>query len=340
MQMSNHYYWFKHIAVYFVCMVGLVSESQAEVFSKTRYVRIDHHMHTAYVYDEAFHQLPDNPAIPDTSIESLPEGKPLWFLGFNVDVVKRHEDGMVEVVSHDPAYFEMIHHLVITYTSPNRPNVDRCTNRPIGAGSELTDVSWPAGYAYKMDGGALLPSSWHWQNPANVPHHEEVYLRFIELFDDASIYRDTQVTWIGSGTETEPCQEEFAIPPGKSEKHGLPVVAPEDMRLLLVVPHTHDHVKYIELRVNGQKLRRFKPVYAPVPVMHDDVGEGETPSHVHKDHLPSQGLSLWARGFYGPVVKEGDELSTYGKFKNPHSRSIDNMVLFATVWEPVSKGSK
>jgi hypothetical protein len=100
---------------------------------------------------------------------------------------------------------------------------------------------------------------------------------------------------------------------GKSDKRGLPWVAPEDLRVLFIGPHTHDHVEYLELHINGQSLRRFIPEYAPVPVMHDDVGEGETPLHVHKDHLPSQGLPLWAPGFYGPIVKKGDQLSTYSK---------------------------
>jgi hypothetical protein len=52
---------------------------------------------------------------------------PRWLLGFNVDVVRGHEHAhghaTVEVVSHRPAYYEMIYHFVITYLS-SRPNVD------------------------------------------------------------------------------------------------------------------------------------------------------------------------------------------------------------------------
>ena len=335
MHTSTQDSWVTHALAGMLSLVGLVSVSQADVFSRTRYVEIEHHTHSAYVYNEAFQRLPDHPNLPGSSLESFPEGKPLWFLGFNVDVVQRHDDGTIEVMSHDPAYFEMLHHLVLTYSSPNRPTVDRCTNRPIGTGSELTDVFWPAGYAYKMDGGAWFPSSWHWQNPTDLHPHEGIYVRLIELFDDASIYRDIHVTWIGSGTETEPCEEEFGIPPGPSDRRGLPWAAPEDLRVLFVGPHTHDHVEYLEFQVNGKPLRRFIPEYAPVPVMHDDVGEGETPLHVHEDHLPSQGLPVWAPGFYGPIVKKGDQLSTYSKFNNPHERAIDNMALFGIVWEAV-----
>jgi hypothetical protein len=71
-------------------------------------------------------------------------------------------------------------------------------------------------------------------------------------------------------------------------------------------------------------------------VMHDDVGEGETPLHIHEDHLPSRGLPLWVPGLYGPTVKKGDQLSTYSRFNNPHERSIDNMALFGIIWESVS----
>jgi hypothetical protein len=108
-------------------------------------VEIEHHTHRAYVYDEALQRLPDPPHLPGSRIEAFPEGRPLWLLGFNVDVMQRHADGTIEVMSHDPAYVEMVHHLVLTSSSPTRPTVARCTHRPIGTGSELTTVSWPAG---------------------------------------------------------------------------------------------------------------------------------------------------------------------------------------------------
>ncbi len=199
----------------------------------------------------------------------------------------------------------------------------------------MTAIWALAGYAYKIDGGAWFPGSWHWQHPTDLHPHKGIYVRLIGVYDDASSYRDVHIMVIGSGTETESCRQTFAIPPGPSDRRGVPWVAPEDLRILQVFPHTHDHVEYLELQVNGQPLRRFTPEYAPVPVMHDDVGEGETPLHVHKDHLPSQGLPVWAPGFYGPIVRKGEALSTYSRFYNPHERSIDNMALFGIVWEAV-----
>lgn len=317
-----------------LAIIATTMPSEANVYAVTRYVAIDHETHTAYTYNENFQKLADNPRIPGASIEYFPD-KARWLLAFATDVVRRHDNGQIEVVSHQPAYHEMVHHFVFAYSSPNRETVDSCGNTPIAAGSELTDVWLPAGYAYKMHGGALMGAVWHWENPAHV-HHPQVYLRFILVFDDAdAVYRDTHVNLIGT---LDDCDEEFAIPPGRSEKKGAPETAPKDMRVVAVFPHTHDHVEYIELRRSGTKLRRFYPEYAPIPVGHDDVGEGETPWHVHKDHLPAQGLNFWLPGKNGPFVRRGEPLSTYAKFNNPHGRSIDNMVIFVTFWEEVHRG--
>lgn len=305
--------------------------SDAKVFTVTRYIEINHEMHSAYMYDENFQRLPDNPRIPNTSIYNLPN-KPLWLLGFNADIVRRHESGRVHVLSHDPAYSEMNHHFVMTYSSPSRPEMDACTNRPIGAGSELTDFSMPGGYAYKMNGGALMPVAWHWENPAMVPHMEKVYLRFIITFDTSgTTYRDTHITWVGA----KPCKEEFAIPPGKSTLEGPPVNAPQKLRLVAVVPHTHDHVKFIELRNNGKSLRKFIPENARTATAHDDAGAGATPLHTDKNHLPTQGLTPWTPGLHGPVLRKNDLLTAFGSFNNPHPRPIDNMAIFYLVWEPI-----
>lgn len=317
-----------------VCL-GSLPLAQAEPFNTTRYVRIDHMHHTAYIHDENFKRLPDNPLIAGTSVDPLPADKPRWFLGAKVDVVHRnHHTGEVHVMSTNPAYSEMNHHFVWAYRSPNRPLTERCpSNLPIGTGSELTHIRLPAGYGYKMHGGFLMGGTWHWENPANVSHHEDVYLRYVFQFDDNPTgYRDTHVSWVGM----VPCTEEFPVPSGKSTKEGPPLVADRHLRIVAVMPHVHDHAKYIELRKNGKLLRRFKPEYAAVPVSHDDVGQGKTLLHVHEDHMPVEGLSMWAPGIYGPIVRKGEALTPFGAFENPHPIAIDNMAMFIIFWEEVS----
>lgn len=325
---------------WFIALTALMSAtpSRADPFSQTLYVGIDHAEHTAFVYDANFSKLPVSPNSEKTSIVQI--DSPRWLLGFHVDVVKRQTDNKgiskIKVVSHRPAYYEMIHHLVLTYVS-SRPDVDKCTNRPIAAGSELSDISYPTGYAYWMPDGALVPSSWHFENPRGIAHHEQVYLRLIMLFDDQrGGYRDVHATWVETD-RFEPCHNEFAIPPGHSDFEGPPLTAEQDMRLVAAYTHTHDHVKFIELRHNGSTLRRFEPDYARAAAAHDDVGEGETPLHVHDGHLPPQGLHGWMPGAYGPIIRKGDTLSTYAQFDNPHDHAIDNMVLFPLLWEEVRK---
>jgi hypothetical protein len=306
------------------------------VRSETWYVGIDHQMHTAYIYDENFGRFPENPNISGTSIIQF-QDTPRWLLGYNVDVVRRHGNSEVEVVSNEPAYYEMVHHFVMTYVSSGRPNVDRCTHRPIATGSELTDIWFPTGYGYKMVGGALVVATSHWDHTMDVPHEEQVYLRFIVIFDDQDGgYNDTHLTWVGTAPTTS-CNNEFAIPPGESEFQGPLVEAPRDMRIVAVYTHTHDHSEYIELRHNDKALRRFIPDYTVAAALHHDVGQGAIPLHVQEGHLPPQGLShSWMPGAYGPIVKKGDALTAFGKFNNPHDRSIDNMVIFGVLWEEIT----
>ena len=140
--------------------------ASAAPFTQTRYVHINHMDHSAYVYNQDFQRLPDSPFIPGTSIEVLPEGTPLWMLGATIDIVKRGADGSIDVVSDDPAYYEMNHHFTWYYYSENREVTDPCgVNIPLAAGSELTDFRMPSGYAYKLDGGFINGGDWHWANP-------------------------------------------------------------------------------------------------------------------------------------------------------------------------------
>lgn len=314
--------------------IAIATPSQALVYSQTLYVGIDHETDTAYIYDKDFNRLPDNPSDPSSSIVPLPD-TPLWALGFNVDVVRRHADGNIEVVSHLPAYYEMVHHFVMTYVSPRRPTFDACGNRPIATGSELTDVWFSTGYAYKMHGGALVVGDFHWDRPVDIPHPEEVYLRLISVFDDQERgYRDTNITWVN----ITPCFEDFSVPPGQSEKEGTPLEAPRDLRIIGVGTHTHDHAEYIELRRNGKTLRRFTPEYERAGAVHHSGGQVAIPLHVHEGHLAPQGLKhTWSPGAFGPIIRKGDKLSAFGKFNNPHDHSIDEMVIFPILWEELSQ---
>jgi hypothetical protein len=330
-------------------LAGLwATPSAAKVFTWTLHVKIDTVGNTAYIYDGDFKRYPDSPNDSWTSIVRFPD-KRWWLLGVNADVVERLRKGKVRVVSHRPAYHEMVHHFVLTYESPHRPVTDDCTNRPIAAGSELSDFTLPAGFAYSMHGGALRAISElsrHWANTFNVPAEKDVYLRFILTFDDeGALYQDTNVTWVGfpgvgSGVR---CDEELAVPPGPSEWKGPPVTAAADMRIVAVVTHLHDHAVSLDLLKNDQSLRRFVPDNARVWLAHALKEPAIVPMHehgpihAHKDggHLPPQGLDDWALGRWGPSVAKGDELRVVARYNNPHHHAIDNMGIALVFWAPL-----
>ena len=178
-----------------------------------------------------------------------------------------------------------------------------------------------------------MGASWHWMNPAGLPHEEEVYIRMTYKFDtEDQGYKNTEVSWIGA----EPCAEDFSVPSGRSTKKGPDFPVDKTQRLVLSQPHTHDHVKMFELRNNDKKVLRIKPGYTETYVAHDDVGEGETAWHLDKKHLPAGGLPLWSPGKDGPVFQAGSVLSVSGKFNNPHPQSIDNMMIFINFWEDLT----
>lgn len=306
--------------------------ARAEIIEKTRYVSVNHQQHTAYIYDEMFNRLPDNPYVPGTSIEMLPEDQTYWMLGYNVDIVRRNRSGELEDVTALPEYSEMNHHLVMIYMSEDRPLPQTCVlhSSPVVVGSEFTDINLPEGYAYKLRGGALMGASWHWTNPAGRPHDEEVYIRFkYKLDTENQGYKNTHVSWISA----EPCNEDFSVPPGEFVKISPDYPVLKRQRLVLSQPHVHDHAKKMALLNDGKKVLQIKPGYTSTYVAHDDVGEGETSWHMDKDHLPVGGLPTWAPGKNGPVFEAGSTLSAQGKFKNPHPQSIDNMLIFFNFWE-------
>ena len=323
--------------IYFMCVVLLLSFTQnlfAQPYSMVRYVRVDHAAHTAYIYDEQFNKLQDSPYIAGGSIEYLPEGKTLWYLGSAIDMIRRNNNGSIDILSDNSNYTEMNHHFTFVYYTPNRTYENCNDNMPIASGSELTDFHMPAGYAYKMDGGFINTGAWHWSNPANIDTAEEIYLRFVfELDDNPAGYKDTNVSWI----DTVPCQSDFSIPHGKFTSNGPDYKIANKRRIVGVLPHIHDHSKSLELRRNGEKIRKFKPDNANIYVAHDDVGDGAVPLHTSDEHLPTEGLSAWTPGINGPIVSAGDLLNIRAKFNNPHQQSIDNMAIMFVYWEDLSQ---
>ncbi|MFV2058944.1 MAG: hypothetical protein ACC707_20990 [Thiohalomonadales bacterium] len=312
-----------------------VSAANAAPYSVTRYVKIDHQDRSAYVYDDDFTVLTANPYVPKTSIEVLPDNEIIWYLGAKIDVVRKNPDSSIDVLSADPSYYEMNHHLVWVYQSANKRVTDDCGfNRPLAAGSELTDMRWPSGYGYKMQGGVIFPSAWHWENPANVSTQEDVYIRFIMQLDNSPTgYKDTHVTWI----DTVPCTSAFPVPSGKVEIEGPDYPVIEKSRLVSLMPHLHDHSKKIEFKLNGEKLRVFTAENAAIPVAHDDMGDGPVLLHTHAQHLPTEGLTTWSPGAHGPIMMPGDILNVRSEFRNPHAETIDNMALGILIWESLSE---
>jgi len=351
--------------------------AQAAPFTTTRYVRIDLKGHTGLMYDQAFRQLPEAPGKKRASAEFFPKGKPRWYLGYDVDIVRRNSDGSVEVLSSDPAYSEMNHHISLLYFRDGRLPQERgrwrkllhrgwrfvqkifgndqarnhksnyvrrvCGQYPlanptdfpsvcylIGIGSEQTGFRLPKGYGIKVSGGYLKVEDWHWENPAEVSTDEEIYIRLVMHWDDNPTgYRNTYVAWL---TGDSPDFLLF-LKPGSSNIDGPDYEVNQPIRIVAIYPHTHDHSRYIELRLNGKPLRRFTPRNAMIPVKHS-FGEREaSPLHASSGHLPVGGLTPWLPGENGLVLKAGDKLNVFGSFSNPHNRPIDNMIIFYVYWE-------
>ncbi len=314
-------------------MLFLIFNLQAAHASQrlmTIYVGIDTVNNTAYAYDENFVQLPDYPNNPKTSLMLIPENNPLWYVGSNIDVVRRNNDGSIDTVSDDPAYSEMVHHLVWVYRTPKRTRDYTCgAALLVPVGSELSNFHFPKGYAYKLDSGGMIPI-WHWENPANIATTEKIFLRFNFIVDDViGGYKDTDIDWV----DAAPCVSGFTIPPGKSKKVSPKKLVTTDRRIIAVIPHIHDHGETMKLKSSNGTLVKFKPEYQNIPVAHDDRGQGPTLLHSHPDHLPVNGLYNWTPGQYGPIIKAGESLWVETEYKNPHEIDIDNMLIAFIFWE-------
>lgn len=323
-----------NIATIFLLMFT-VQNSYAASSVMTRYVAIDSVGKTSYVFDENFKQLLDNPLIPKTSIEALPTDRALWYTGSKIDVIRRNANGSIDILSDNPAYSEMVHHIVWGYKTPNRVRNYKCkVARPLASGSELTDVVFPKGYAYKLDAGVLMPVAWHWSNPASVPVSEKIYVRFnIDVDDNPTAYKDVNIDWI----DTVACKSTFSTPPGESKKVGELHSVTTDRRIVGIIPHIHDHSKKFKLKSSHGTIKIFKAEHQNIPVAHDDMGQGPTLWHANKHHLPVNGLSAWLPGKFGPVISAGESLWMESKFENPHPGDIDNMSIAVIMWVPVIK---
>ncbi|OEZ54733.1 hypothetical protein [Duganella sp. HH105] len=309
--------------------------AHAAPYTTTRYIRIDLKTDTGYSYDENFNRLPDSPQRPGASQETLPEGVTRWFLGADVDVIKRHPDGRLEVVSHKPAYSQLPHHYIFTYQTSSRPAKDECGILPLAVGRDLLDLRFPAGYAFAMKGGTLGGLDFHWTNSANVPETEELYVRFNMHWDEGTTrYRDFNITWVG----LNPCREEVVIPTGTHVVNGPKHTLGEAARIIEVAPHVMDHADYLDVRINNHKAYRFEPTYASNPAAHYGAGEGAptVPLHVHPKHIPQNGAPIWMPGIYGPKVAGDDVITARLSVTNPHKQPIENSGILLVFWEPLN----
>lgn len=318
------------VASFVMLLFFNVQQAHASPQLMTTYVEIDPVNKTAFAFDENFKRLPDYPNNPKTSMIVLPDNQAYWYVASDIDVVRRNPDGSVEIVSGDPAYAEMVHHLVWVYKSPNRTRDYTCgAALLIPVGSELSSFHFPKGYAYKLDAGILFPV-WHWENPANVDLSQKIYLRFnITIDDQMAGYKDTNIDWV----DNNPCVSAFAIPPGESKVVSAKRFVATDRRIVAVLPHIHDHGGEIKLKSSTKTIRKFKPEYQNYPVAHDDMGQGPTLLHYDEHHLPVNGLYAWTPGKYGPIIKAGESLWIESKFDNPHDIDIDNMLIAFVFWE-------
>ena len=310
--------------------------SHAAPYTTTRYIRIDLKNDTGYSYDENFNRLPDNPQRPGASAETLPEGVTRWFLGADVDVVKRHPG---RPPGSDVAQAGLLRSCRTTtffsYQTTSRPAKDECGILPLAVGRDLLDLRFPAGYAFAMKGGTLGGMDFHWTNSANVPESEELYVRFNMHWDEGTTkYRDFNITWVG----LNPCREEVVVQPGTHVVTGPKHTLGESARIIEVAPHVMDHADYLDVRINDHKAFRFEPTYASNPAAHYGAGEGAptVPLHVHPKHIPQNGAPIWMPGIYGPKVAGDDVITARLSVTNPHKQPIENSGILLVFWEPLN----
>jgi hypothetical protein len=316
----------------------------ATPYTTTRYVKIDTVGMTGFIFDESFNQLPTSPFRPDTSGENLPNTVQ-WLLGVDADVVRRESTGAVKVLSKDPRYSQLPHHVIWKYMNSSRPDKDPCGILPFAQSRDLLALRFPAGYAYKMQGGNLGLYDFHWTNSDNVPDNGDLYVRVVMHWDDDNSggYRDMNVTWVG----LNPCYEEVDFAPGKTDLTGPAYNLNQRARVVAVAPHTKDHANFIELidtkgsDSNGKPdvLFHVDPVHYPSPSAHygspNRMDPPTVPWHRSEEHIPVDGLYLWLPGERGPILEPDDKLTSHIVMNNPHDAAVENSSIFLVYWEPL-----
>ena len=301
-------------------------------YALVRYIGMDTVTGTAFIYDENFNVLPLAPGSTNSSAMYFPAGESTWMRSFYADVITRDQAGNITLVTNDPDYSEINHHLVMAYEGGIKgPTLCGFPQTPTGAGSEFSDLELPGSYAYQFDGGYLYPWSWHFMATPGAPGNgEEVYIQLTFTMDDVDRgYTDLDAGWLDVGN----CSVFLCVDSGNQDLNSFPVPIPvNNKRLVAAFPHLHDHAQFMEIRHNGQLIHTTYPANANIPTAHDDCGGGATPTHSHPGHLPPKGLTAWTPGAAGPLLSLGDTLQVRAVFDNPHPVAIDNMAFYIAFW--------
>lgn len=330
---------YRFLSVWLCSLVLAAWQGKAEVTEMVRYIRIDINTGSGYMYDENFVPFPDAKERPRTSAEYFPEDRSIWILGLTVDVVRRLEDGRIEVKSNDPRYAKLPHHVVFSYVDGIKPPTDVAGQRPIALGNELTDADFPPPYAYQIRGGHWYIWDWHWHNLGGVPISDEVYVRLTLTVDDEDAgYRDTNATWV----DAVPVSAEFCVPYGEFVYEGQPYrvgdfSGEQRIRAVAVLPHIHDHGTSLQLVRNDEIVQEFVSELDDSFSYHISHGGcRSTGWHQHEGHLITKGLNaaVWTPGADGPVFEPEDRLWSRSFYDTPHE-SMDGMGILVTYWEAI-----
>lgn len=244
-------------------------------------------------------------------------------------------------MTNDPQFTEMNHHFVTEFYGGPHAVADPCNlKRPVGAGSELTTLAFPSGYGFSANEEFLHGWQWHWANPndVSIPANASVYIRFTLRFHvtSAQAYNDTKVAWLHANSGTA-CDPHLCVGSGGSTVTGPDYTAATAGRIVLAMPHVHDHATAIRLmrRVSGnpttvKSFDTFNDI--EYDAAHACDHENEVAWHNHDGtqdtgHLPVGGHDAWAPGSGGPTFSSGDKFYAEAAFDNPHEESIDNMAI-------------
>ncbi len=300
-------------------------------------------------------------------LESELEYPWIWFMGVPAIRVVRGSPGSFEDVSDNPAYSEMIDHMVMGFDPETCGMVahDPCGDRiwPIAAGSDLTPYQIAINqnfryYAMRMvqrsnspphTEGLLQSAAWRWKNPASL-EEEDVYIRFTLRFDlhdrnDLfSTYHDTYVSWISAEGG---CGYTFCLTTGTATKIGTPYnLMSGDHLLLLAVPHVLDHTAGLQLyKRNGNQNTLLVNSFIGNANSHPtsrkcDPDGAAFPNHTHTSGAAGQLLrSGLSPKYFEPLepLIFSDEVFTASSFDVPaHTVAgpTDHRALYMLFWRP------